>query len=65
MLVLTRKTNETIVIDGQIEVSVIQVRGNRVRLGIKAPASVSIERSEIANTWSEEYETDALLHSAS
>ena len=48
MLVLTRKTNQKIVIDGHIEVSVIQVRGNRVRIGIKAPDNVSIERSEIA-----------------
>jgi carbon storage regulator len=48
MLVLTRKTNEKIVIDGHIEVSVIQVRGDRVRIGIQAPDSISIERSEIA-----------------
>lgn len=48
MLVLTRKTHETILIDGRIEVSVIQVRGNRVKIGIIAPESVSIERSEVA-----------------
>lgn len=63
MLVLTRKTRETILIDGRIEVCVIQVRGNRVRLGIKAPASVSIERSEIANALEEEYRAEALVHS--
>ncbi len=46
MLVLTRKTNESIIIDGGIEVMVVQVRGNRVRLGFRAPSHVSIQRRE-------------------
>ena len=46
MLVLTRKTNEAIVIDGGIEVMVVQVRGNRVRLGFRAPSNISIQRRE-------------------
>ena len=46
MLVLTRKINESIVIDGGIEVMVVQVRGNRVRLGFRAPSDVSIQRRE-------------------
>jgi carbon storage regulator len=46
MLVLTRKLNESIVIDGSIEVMVVQVGGNRVRLGFRAPADVSIQRKE-------------------
>ena len=46
MLVLTRKTNESIYIDGGIEVMVVQVRGNRVRLGFRAPSDVSIQRKE-------------------
>lgn len=46
MLVLTRKTNESICIDGKIEVMVVQVRGNRVRLGFRAPSDVSIQRKE-------------------
>jgi carbon storage regulator len=46
MLVLTRKTNESIIIDGGIEVMVVQVRGNRVRLGFRAPSNVSIQRRE-------------------
>ena len=61
MLVLTRKTNEKIVIDGQIEVSVIQVRGNRVKIGIKAPQSVSIERSEVAARLPEQSSSYELL----
>jgi carbon storage regulator len=46
MLVLTRKTNESVVIAGGIEVMVVQVRGNRVRLGFRAPANISIQRRE-------------------
>jgi carbon storage regulator len=47
MLVLSRKTDESIVIDGRIEVTVVQIEGGRVRLGITAPREVSIRRSEL------------------
>jgi carbon storage regulator len=46
MLVLTRKLNESITIDGEIEVMVVAVHGNKVRLGCRAPADVSIRRTE-------------------
>jgi carbon storage regulator len=46
MLVLSRKVGEEIVIDGEIRVSIVRVRGNRVRLGIQAPADVSIRRQD-------------------
>ncbi len=49
MLVLTRKLNESIVIDGNISVTVVSVRGNQVRLGITAPQSLGIYRSELTN----------------
>lgn len=48
MLVLTRKLNESIVIDGNITVTVVEVRGNRVKLGIAAPVDVPVMREEIA-----------------
>jgi carbon storage regulator len=48
MLVLTRKLNETIVIDGNITVTVVEVRGNRVKLGIVAPMEIPVMREEIA-----------------
>jgi carbon storage regulator len=48
MLVLTRKLNESVVIDGGIEVMVVAVRGNKVRLGFRAPTDVAIQRSECA-----------------
>jgi carbon storage regulator len=47
MLVLSRKLNETIVIDGGIRVTVVGIRGNQVRLGIEAPASVAVMREEL------------------
>ena len=48
MLVLTRKLNEGIVVDGDVEITVLQVRGNRIRLGIRAPEHVSIRRGELS-----------------
>jgi carbon storage regulator CsrA len=44
MLVLTRKTGEQVAIGGQIMVKVLEVRGDRVRLGIQAPQETSIHR---------------------
>ncbi len=48
MLILSRKQNETIVIDGQIELEVLRIKGNTVRIGIKAPRSVKVLRGELA-----------------
>ena len=47
MLVLSRKKNESIVIGENIVVMVIEVQGDRVRLGIDAPKEVSVHRREI------------------
>ena len=47
MLVLSRKTNESIVIDGNITVSVLRVDHDNVRLGIEAPLEIPIFRKEI------------------
>jgi carbon storage regulator len=47
MLVLTRKVGERIVIDNDIVVQVLQVKGNRIRLGIEAPAGATILRQEL------------------
>lgn len=47
MLVLTRKVNQSIVIGDGIEVVVLEVRGEQVRLGIRAPRDVSVHRKEI------------------
>ena len=47
MLVLTRKVNQSIRIGPDIEVVVLEVRGEQVRLGIKAPRDVAVHRQEI------------------
>jgi carbon storage regulator len=47
MLVLSRRVDERIVIDGDIEVVVIAVQGGRVKLGFNAPSHVKIYRTEI------------------
>lgn len=47
MLILSRKPDQEIVIDGQIRVTVLEVRGSRVLLGIDAPVSVRVCREEL------------------
>lgn len=47
MLVLSRKLNEKIVIDGGIVVTVVKIEGGQVRLGIDAPGHVKVYRQEI------------------
>jgi carbon storage regulator len=47
MLILTRKTGETIVINENIRVTVLAVRGNQVRIGIEAPEDVPVHRHEV------------------
>jgi len=47
MLVLTRRISERIVIDDEITVTVVAIRGDKVRLGISAPPSVRVDRSEV------------------
>ncbi len=48
MLVLSRKNEETIRIGNNIVVTILEVKGNRVRLGIKAPSDCPIVRGELA-----------------
>lgn len=47
MLILTRKTGETICIGDNVTVTVLSLKGNQVRLGINAPKEVSVHREEI------------------
>ena len=47
MLVLSRKKSESIVINNDIVVTVIEVRGDKVRLGIQAPREIPVHRQEI------------------
>jgi len=47
MLVLSRKKNESIVIDENIVITIVEIRGDKVRLGIEAPKEIPIHRSEV------------------
>ncbi len=47
MLVLTRRANQSIMIGHEVVVTVLEVRGDQVRLGIKAPRSIDVHREEI------------------
>lgn len=47
MLVLSRKKDESIVINDDIVITVVEIRGDKVRLGIEAPKSVSVHRDEV------------------
>ncbi len=54
MLVLSRKVNEKIVIDGGIVLTVVKIEGGQVRLGIEAPSHVKVFREEIAGKMRED-----------
>lgn len=47
MLVLSRKKNESIVINDDITIVVVEIRGDKVRLGIEAPKEVPVHRNEV------------------
>ncbi len=47
MLILTRRTGETVMIGNEVTLTVLGVKGNQVRIGINAPKSVPVHREEI------------------
>lgn len=47
MLVLTRKPDQSIMVGNDIEITVLEVRGEQVRLGIRAPRNVAVHRKEV------------------
>ena len=47
MLILSRKTNESIVIDGRIVVKIVRVEGEVVKVGVEAPSDVPVHRQEV------------------
>lgn len=48
MLVLSRRLLEAITIGGDVTITVVEIRGDQVKLGIDAPADVTVDREEIA-----------------
>ncbi|MFA6110349.1 MAG: carbon storage regulator CsrA [Candidatus Latescibacterota bacterium] len=59
MLVLTRKAGESIVIGNDVRVTVLEMQGRQIRLGIEAPADVSVHRGEVYERIREENERAA------
>lgn len=49
MLVLTRKRNESIILGNNIEITVLDIDGDKIKIGIEAPMSISILRKEVYN----------------
>jgi carbon storage regulator len=47
MLVLSRQRDETIIIGNDVELTVVDIRGDKVRLGIKAPSHIAVHRKEV------------------
>lgn len=47
MLVLSRKKDEEIIIAGDIRIKIVEIRGDKVRIGIEAPKSVPVHRMEV------------------
>ena len=54
MLILTRKKNESVIIDGNIEVKIIELEDGRVKIGIEAPREIEILRKELYDQMQEE-----------
>ncbi|MRH77351.1 carbon storage regulator CsrA [Spiribacter sp. C176] len=58
MLILTRRVGETLMIGDEVAVTVLGVKGNQVRIGVKAPRDVSVHREEIYDRIHEEGASD-------
>lgn len=61
MLVLSRKKNESIIINDDITVVVVEIRGDKVRLGIEAPKEVPVHRNEVYEAIRRHQSTQATL----
>lgn len=59
MLVLTRKSGESIVIGSDIRLTILEIQGRQIRLGIEAPSDVAVHRGEVYERIREENETAA------
>ena len=59
MLVLSRQKDESIIIGDDVEITIVDVRGDKVRLGINAPRSISVHRKEVYEAIQREKEQKA------
>ena len=61
MLVLTRKINQSIIINGNIKVTIVGLKGNQARIAIDAPRDVPVNREEVHARQQEFADTDAAV----
>ena len=59
MLVLSRQRDETIMIGDNVEITIVDIRGDKVRIGINAPSSVAVHRKEVYESIRQENERAA------
>ena len=64
MLVLSRQRDETIMIGDEIEITVVDIRGDKIRLGITAPTRIAVHRKEVYDAISDENEQAARVGGA-
>lgn len=50
MLILSRKIGESLIIDGKIEVKIVDISGDKIKIGVEAPKEVSVFRNELCKT---------------
>ncbi len=62
MLVLTRKKDQSIIVNENIEITILEVQGDQVRIGISAPRDISIHRKEVFLQISEENKKAASIN---
>jgi len=62
MLVLSRQRDETIMIGDEVELTIVDIRGDKVRIGINAPSSVAVHRKEVYEAIRRENEQAAAFH---
>ena len=58
MLLLTRNIGETIIIDGDVRITVMEASGNQIRIGIDAPKNINVYRNEIFERMQAEADSD-------
>ena len=62
MLILTRRMDESIIIGDDIVITVVDIKGNQIRLGIEAPSNVSIHRKEVYDAIKKESQNNKYVY---